>query len=188
VLAQFMGTLGLRLAMWQSDRYSAYGVTILLPFRSSSVREQVLKNVVAALAYIARYNAGRSERLRRDLRGILVGLTPPGSRAYYADDLRLCVLNGDVARHGHPGLLAAAIAHEATHARLRCFPYDTAAQRFRVERLCKRAEIDLVSRIPGGDRFVGLLRQELASLTESMFTDDAINKRRQARTTADADC
>jgi hypothetical protein len=114
--------------------------------------------------------------LCRDLRGILVGLTPPGSRAYYSDELRLCVIDRDIAYSSHPGLVATAIVHEATHARLRCFPYATAEQRLRIEQACKRAEIDLASRIPGGDRFAALLHQELAALDETMFTEKAVKK------------
>jgi hypothetical protein len=115
--------------------------------------EPILHRIEEALLLIKRYDRIRYDRLLRDLQRVWVLLLPWSlasfeNRTYRCEiDTRFCL-----AETTTPELLAAAIVHEATHARLwrRGIGYEE-AQRPRIEEICVRREIAFAAKLPNGE-------------------------------------
>ena len=115
--------------------------------------EPILRRIEEALLLIKRYDRIRYDRLLRDLQRVWVLLLPSSIagfeyRIYTCEiDTRYCL-----AETTTPELLAAAIVHEATHARLwrRGIRYEE-AQRPRIEEICMRREIAFAAKLPNGE-------------------------------------
>jgi len=104
--------------------------------------------VMSALEIIARHQPKRLDRIRRDLRYILI-FKQPG--ATYWDDLRACTLSAQFVASKDTEVIALSVVHEATHARIssRGIPYDPAHQA-RIERVCVHEEVSLVRLLANG--------------------------------------
>ncbi len=112
----------------------------------------VLCRVEAALLLIKLYDRVRYNRLLRDLGRVQVLVVV--NAAYYDKSIDACVLDARFVLAETTSLedLAAAIVHEATHARLmrRGIGYDEPL-RSRVEANCVRREIAFAKRLPAGE-------------------------------------
>ncbi len=116
--------------------------------------------VEAALDLIARYDRRRLRTIRRSLDRIWIRRTTYAA-AYYIDATRLCVidrafLTGDTT----PDRVAAAIIHEATHARLyrHKIPY-AEALRPRIEAICDEESAAFAARLPEGAALAERIRK-----------------------------
>jgi len=115
--------------------------------------EPILRRIEQALLLIKRYDRIRYDRLLRDLQRVWV-LLLPSSIAIFEYRIYTCVIDTRycLAETTTPELLAAAIVHEATHARLwrRGIGYEE-AQRPRIEEICVRREIAFAAKLPNGE-------------------------------------
>ena len=115
--------------------------------------EPILRRIEQALLLIKRYDRIRYDRLLRDLQRVWVLLLPSSIaifeyKTYTCEiDTRYCLAETTTQE-----LLAAAIVHEATHARLwrRGIRYEE-AQRPRIEEICVRREIAFAAKLPNGE-------------------------------------
>ena len=109
--------------------------------------------VEEALRLIKAYDPLRYGHIVRDVDRVWVSLLP-GSFGQFRKDLKLCVLDERfvLADTTRPEQIAAAIVHEATHARLiRCgIGYETEL-RGRVEAICFRRERAFAAKLPNGE-------------------------------------
>jgi hypothetical protein len=112
--------------------------------------KKLLSKVVSAVQLLATHDRRRFNRIRRDLKRVLVYWIP-GSWGRYFAPLDMCLLDAAFVADSATTheLLAATIVHEATHARLtKCgIGYDPSIQP-RVERLCLQAELDFAAKLP----------------------------------------
>jgi hypothetical protein len=130
-------------------------VGVFLPINAAEFGVLVGK-VTAALGLIREYSPVRYQRVRRDLRGVLV-LGSPDALGEYHSDLGLCELyvHHLKAPTVGPGLVASSIVHEAEHARLTRLGFGYAPEvQHRVERICHRAERVFGKRIPEADAVI----------------------------------
>jgi hypothetical protein len=115
--------------------------------------EPILRRIEEALLLIKRYDRIRYDRLLRDLQRVWV-LLLPSSVASFEYRIYTCQIDTRycLAETTTPELLAAAIVHEATHARLwrRGIRYEE-AQRPRIEEICVRREIAFAAKLPNGE-------------------------------------
>ncbi|MGD0151826.1 MAG: hypothetical protein ABSB77_24875 [Xanthobacteraceae bacterium] len=115
--------------------------------------EPILQRIEEALRLIKRYDRIRYDRLLRDLRRVWV-LLLPSSVAIFEYRIYTCEIDSRycLAETTTPELLASAIVHEATHARLwrRGIRYEE-AQRPRIEEICVRREIAFAAKLPNGE-------------------------------------
>ena len=115
--------------------------------------EPILRRIEQALLLIKRYDRIRYDRLLRDLQRVWV-LLLPSSIAIFEYKIYTCEIDTRycLAETTTPELLAAAIVHEATHARLwrRGIRYEE-AQRPRIEEICVRREIAFAAKLPNGE-------------------------------------
>jgi hypothetical protein len=140
-----------------STHETLHGIDVAL-FLATSQEERslILAKVGSALDLVATHAPHRFAALRRDLRQILV-CGPADAAARYDPDRRLCELYVDwVNREDISAeMVAAAIVHEAEHARLWRigFRYVPELQE-RIERICHRAERIFGKRLPTGAQVV----------------------------------
>jgi hypothetical protein len=129
----------------------------------------VLTRLDAALELIERYAPHHFRRMRSDFAGILVQRYACRGAYFIADHVCMVELTFVVNRDFSEAQVAATILHEAMHARLDRlgFAHDR-SQAARHERFCRRAEIELGQRVPGGEPIV---ERALASLSG---TDDEV--------------
>jgi hypothetical protein len=115
-------------------------------------REPTLHRIEQALGLIKTYDRCRYDRLVRDLDRVWVRPIA-GYLAAFNGALRACELDSRfvIAETSTLELIAAAIVHEATHARLdrRGIAYDEAL-RPRLEAVCLRREIAFAAKLPDG--------------------------------------
>jgi hypothetical protein len=128
---------------------------------------------MSALEIIARHQPKRLDRIRRDLRYILI-FKQPG--ATYWDDLRACALTTQSFTYKDAEDIALTIVHEATHARInsRGIPYDL-AHRARVERLCVNEEVSLARYLTDGSERASL---RISRLETPWWTPEQLRDRR----------
>jgi len=141
-------------------------------------REQyklLLERLRAALVLVRTYDPLRYRRLTCYLKRIWV--TPVhGPRACFYYRLDACVLNPQYVLRDTmtPAHLAAAIVHEATHARLwgMGFRYEEEA-RPRIEAICVRRELAFSRKLPHGEEVRDWVEQTLISLRSPTFLSKA---------------
>ena len=142
--------------------------------------EPILQRIEQALQLIKRNDHIRYDRLLRDLQRVWVLLLPSSAasfeyRIYTCEiDTRYCLSETTT-----PELLAAAIVHEATHARLwrRGIRYEE-AQRPRIEEICLRREIAFAAKLPNGEAARDKAEQTLAlCATGEYWTSAAFRER-----------
>jgi hypothetical protein len=127
-------------------------VGVFLPVNEAE-RKLLFGKVADALALIKSHAPIRYERLKRDLQKLGV-LGRPGTAAQYVPELAMCELyvNWICRADVTADTVAAAIIHEAEHARLlRLGIGYEPAQQARVERVCHRAERVFARRLPRGE-------------------------------------
>jgi hypothetical protein len=136
--------------------------------------EVTLDRLRSVLELIAQVDQRRYQRMQRDLKRIV--LMKAGGPEY-ASETEACILSSGYVRDGDPGVVAATLVHEATHARL-CkagIGYGRSI-RARVEQLCVREEMAFAVRL-GRQDVLAHLQQKLAS---PWWTEAALKERRKA--------
>jgi hypothetical protein len=140
--------------------------------------EAALQRVEEALRLIKTYDRPRYNRLRRDLDRVWVRLTPSGS-AHFDQSLWACILDERfvLAETTDAEMIAGAIVHEATHARLdRCgFGYEE-DRRERVEAICNRRMLAFARKLPDGHGVRAWAEANLA--VDSSYYVDAASRER----------
>lgn len=142
------------------------GVTGLLELLTSKSLE--------ALSLVEAHDSTSFARVGRYLKTFAV---VSGAGEYYHHGLRAYVMDiGNLQRRSIPEL-AAAIVHEATHARLasRGFLGKRMAERNRLERICTEEEARFAERLPDGSALAAGIRAKLAT---PWWTDEALQSRR----------
>jgi len=141
--------------------------------------EPVLCRVEEALRLIKIYDRLRYDRLVRDLERVWVRMVP-GALGRFNSSLRACELDRGfvLAETSLPELIATAIVHEATHARLMCCGIGYGEDlRARVERVCFRRELAFAAKLPNGERIREQAEQALVGLPHDYWTDAAVSDR-----------
>jgi hypothetical protein len=140
-----------RLMLWLSSGRDVDGLWVGTYFQTNA--KQVMRRVEEALRLIKTYDQRRYDRVIRDLERVWVRLVP-GALGQYKHSLRACELDERfaLAETSPPDVIAATIAHEATHARLwRCgIGYDENV-RARIEAVCFRRELAFARMLPNGE-------------------------------------
>jgi hypothetical protein len=141
----------------------------------------VLCGVRNALGLIKTHDPVRYRRLTRDLKRIWV-TRDGGPVAHFAYRLDACVLNTRfvLSQDSTPELIAAAIVHEATHARLWGYGigYDEEL-RSRVEAVCIRRELAFCAKLPDGQRVREWCEYKLAwCRNRANLSDEGLAKQR----------
>jgi hypothetical protein len=143
--------------------------------------ELVWRRVEGALSLIKTYDRVRYDRLTHDIERVLVCLLPSGGLAAYKESIRTCQLDTRfvLSETSTPEVVASAIVHEATHARLkRCgIGYDEEL-RARVEAVCFRREIAFAAKLPIGEEVRDLAERCLEFYAaDEYWTDAAFGER-----------
>jgi hypothetical protein len=139
---------------------------------------EALRRVEEALRLIRTYDRPRYDRLRRDLDRVWVRLLTAGV-AQFSPALRACLIDERfvLAETTDATVLAAAIVHEATHARLwHCGIGYEEGRRQRVEAICIRRELAFARKLPDGRRVRAWAEAALA-MSPSQWTDTAFRDR-----------
>ena len=165
--------------LWLSSGQHIDGLWVGTYFQENGAR--VMERVQQALALIEAQDRVRYARLARDLDRVWVRLVTTGV-AQFDPTWRACLLDERfvLAEDTDVAHIAAAIVHEATHARLwrLGFGYDEAV-RERVEAVCLRREVAFASKLPDG-KSVSQWANESLALTPAYWTDAAAEDREQA--------
>jgi hypothetical protein len=116
-----------------------------------TIEPELTARIDEALQIIDHFAPARFDRLRRDVRRILLRRMP-GLQGKYWPALDAVVLDREFVQRRGNALIALVLVHEATHARLEHagFRYHP-EMRARIERICTRAEIALAERMPGSE-------------------------------------
>ncbi len=115
-------------------------------------KDTELRRVEEALGLIKTYDRVRYNRLIRDLQRIWV-LPLSGAVGAFSPPIACCKLDPRFVLAEPPEMIAAAIVHEATHARLlRCGIGYGEDERASVEAVCVRRELAFAARLPNGER------------------------------------
>ena len=161
-----------RVMLWLSCGKRIDGLWVGTYFQTNAAA--VMRRIEEALRLIKVHDPRRYDRLRKDLTRIWVRLVP-GAVARYVPPIETCELDERfvLAETSSPDLIAAAIVHEATHARLwrRGIGYDEML-RARVEAACFRRELAFAARLPNGERVREEARDALG-MSPATWTDDA---------------
>lgn len=169
--------------LWLSSGKSIDGLWVGTYFQENG--DGVMERVQQALALIQAKDRVRYARLARDLDRVWVRLLTTGV-AQFDPTWRACLLDERfvLAKDTDVAHIAAAIVHEAAHARLWHwgFGYDEAI-RERVEAVCLRREVAFASKLPDGKSVSQWANQALA-LTPAYWTDAAAEDREQAGSVA----
>lgn len=131
--------LALRLMLAQSPQTVARGMTIV-DITASEDSALLLKRIADALHVFAALDARRWRRATQDLSRIV--LTHARAAAKYVPSASACFVDVAYTRCQTPEVIASAIVHEATHARLwkAGIRYES-WRRARIERRCIREEL-----------------------------------------------
>lgn len=162
VLRQFrsaVAALPWQLLMPMSPRQKCLSIDVFDLTSDTTRAAEYFAMVTSALELIARYQPMRLERMRRDLRRILVVRQ---AAAAYWPHMRACVMTPAELSAGDAGDVALTLVHEATHARIhvRGIEYEP-ARRERIERLCVRQQVEFAELLPNGERHIAHLTDAL---------------------------
>jgi hypothetical protein len=130
----------------------------------------LLQRVERALGLIKSYDRVRYVRLNQDIERVWVRLVPH-ALGTFNESIDTCELDSRFVRAetSTPEQIAAAIVHEATHARLLRRGIDYSPDlRPRVEAVCLRREIAFAARLPNGAQ----IRESAKRMLESCNADD----------------
>jgi hypothetical protein len=147
---------------------------------SADDAERILWRVEAALCLTKTHDQLRYNRLVRDLERVWVRLLPDGLGSFN-ELLAACELDARFVGGETSSLevIAAAIVHEATHARLmrRGIDYQEGL-RARVEAICLRREKAFAAKLPNGEEVRERAERTLQlCATQDYWTDVAFNER-----------
>lgn len=133
-----------------------------------------LERIESALACVRKLAPRRYRRVTTDLRRIVI--TRARAAGEYVPAAGACFLDAEYVETRSREVIASAIVHEATHARLwgRGIRYGSAI-RGRVERRCILEEIDFLQHAEGTSDLISVLEQRL---TTRPVTDDSVFQRR----------
>jgi hypothetical protein len=138
----------------------------------------LLRRVEEALRLIKIYDRLRYDRLIRDLERVWVRILP-GALGCFNHSLHACELDRRFVldETSLPEFIAAAIVHEATHARLmRCGIGYEEGLRARVEAICFRRELAFAAKLPNG-RQVREQAERRLGIPHAYWTDAAFSDR-----------
>jgi hypothetical protein len=142
--------------------------------------EPILRRIEDALALIKRYDRVRYDRLIRDLQRIWVLVIPIGL-ANFVHKIHACQIDTRyfLAATTTLELIAAAIVHEATHARLwrHGIRYEE-AQRPRIEEICLRREIAFAAKLPNGEDVRDSAERTLTLCANAEYWTNAASRER----------
>jgi len=146
--------VGRQILFWLAPSRTLHGLTVgLQPSLDGQVDARAFEKIEAGLGLIAAHEPRRLQRISRDLKRIWVERTAYAP-AYYVEELRLCVIDRTfvTADTTAPAMIAVAVVHEATHARLfrRNIPYAEAI-RPRIEAIYDAQSAGFAQRLPGGE-------------------------------------
>jgi hypothetical protein len=162
--------------LWLSSGRRIDGLWVGTYYGSNA--EKVLRRVEEALALIKSCDPLRYRRILRDLDRVWVNLLP-GGLAQFKNSIRACEIDERfvLADTSSPEMIAAAIVHEAAHARLwQCgISYDESI-RDRVESICVRRELAFAKLLPNGQQVVEWAEACLAT-PSAAWTDTAFRER-----------
>jgi hypothetical protein len=172
-----------RVMLWLSSGKRIDGLWVGTYFQTNA--GTVMRRIEEALRLIKIHDRRRYDRLGKDLTRIWVRLVP-GALARFVPTLATCELDERfvLADTSSPELIAAAIVHEATHARLwrSGIGYDENL-RARVEAACFRRELAFAAKLPNGERVREQARDGLA-IPPASWTDNAEHDREVDGSTA----
>jgi hypothetical protein len=153
-------TIRLAYALAASARVDGLWVGV---FSGAFDQRAALDRVRNALHLIAELDPRRYAKVRRLLRRVFV-VRLPGRLAQYVHSLRQCQLDDRFVMAPRTPIseIAAAIIHEATHARLQHWGVPYEADRKRQEHICLREELAFASRLPDPSPVTERVEQLLA--------------------------
>lgn len=163
------------IAEWRTLYGVKVGVAFVLDEQSGA---RAFEKIEAALGLIARYEPRRLRRIARDMQHVWVR-RDAYAPAYYVEELRQCVIDRNflTAEDTAPAMVAVAIVHEGTHARLfkNRIPY-TEAIRARIEAVCDKESAAFARRLPDGE---SLARRIVAGRPgdPTHWSNDNLNRR-----------
>lgn len=166
-----LGALRTMLANSPSRQIAGVLVADITAEPQSNVR---LDKVTQAMLLVHELDPRRFRRIVSDLRRIVI--TRAQSAAEYVSAASACFMDAAYVETRSREVLASAIVHEATHARLtkRGIP-NHPELRSRIEHRCVREEIAFLRRVEGSEPLVKAL---IERLNEPWWTDDLAYKRR----------
>jgi len=166
--------------IWRGSRsHRIGGIDIRLDSSALPEEPKILTRMREALDALQEHQSRVLDRARRDLRGVLVIAGVPAPAAY-VPFLNVCALDPKwICSAAEIELVAGALIHEATHARLWLSGIRYGSKvRGRVERACMRAECEfLASRQEDVLGFREALRKVIARMPDSDWSDEALRKR-----------
>jgi hypothetical protein len=167
-----------RIAVWLSPGKRIDGIWVGCFFLVSDC-SRVLGRVEEALSLIKVYDPLRYNRLVRDIDRVWVTLLP-ASLGQFRDPLKSCDLDERfvVADTTRPEQIAAAIVHEACHARLtgRGIGYQPEL-RARVEAVCFRRELAFAGKLPDGAQIRDEGERRLTGYPSDYWTTKGFSER-----------
>lgn len=130
--------------------------------------EQNLATVQKALEFIALFDDRTSDRIQKAIRRIIITELYKW-RGEYRHEYEAAVVNVDLVRSGQETEVALLIIHESAHAYLHRlgFTYQE-GKRQQIERICRRAEIAFLRKVPGNHARIKWLRDRFM---EAPFSD-----------------
>lgn len=151
------------------------GFEVVLAFNTDDA-DALLQKIEDALSIIEEGDPRRYQRIRRDLRSVLI--TRAGGPEFLPP-LSACLLGYQLIKDATPVGLAFMIVHEAAHARLwrRGVRYDFQV-RDRVERLCITEELRFAEAIHSSPDVIAWVRAKLSNTRR--WSDEGIEARRAA--------
>jgi len=162
-----------RLLRLVSAKHVALGVPTYLAIVDHDELATAKEQLNLSVALIARYEPRKYERLKRDLRGILVHPFAAIPRAQYNRLTRYCELTPSLVLTHDIVTIACAIIHEGTHARFRRVRAHHPGRRLEVERACLSQEILFLDQLPGMAQRAAEIRAVIENLRSDDFTDSA---------------
>ena len=168
-----------KLLTWRAPDRVIHDIPVWMPWTSSDDKETAIGKVENALTLLSTCAPQRFERVRR-LGGILIFGTTTAHTARYLPGSNLCQLWETLVLSEETTLerLALTLVHEATHAWLfrRGFGYEESI-RYRVERVCIRAERLTALRLPDGALEVERSSSHLENLDPEWLKNESFHAR-----------
>ena len=171
--------VGSRIMLAIANWRTMHGVKVgLAPLLDEELGSRAFERVQAAFDLIAEHAPRRINRIARDIRFFWIRRAVYAP-AYFIQSTKVCVLDRNflTAPDTTPALIAAAVIHEATHARLenRGIQYSEPA-RPRIEAICDAQSVDFAQKLPdGGSLCRQLIEGRAADLTH--WTDQNLSRR-----------
>jgi hypothetical protein len=155
-------------------------------FWLGALDNDALDRVIEALRVIQTFDPNNYRRLRFGIERIVVTVILEGNAAQYVSELGLCELDERFVKNDKtsPEIIASAIIHESTHARLHHlgFKYEEAKRR-RHELICIHRELAFVSRLPNGQaarESIEFRLNNMFDLTDAAFVERRLTGEREA--------